>query len=132
MVALLLLLCLVLAVIAAVWFLYRRRRTSHPFDLDNLIAEYRKDGGWIELCNLSSEPVFRGRIFTVLDDNFALAAGALLEGKATAEVVADLRAAGEPVRVGEGMILARCLINFNGEIVINELNDEALEATLQP
>ena len=132
MVAALTLLFSVLAVIAVIWFLYRRRRGRHPFDLDDLIAGYRKDGGWIELCNVSCEPVFRGRIFTVLDDNFALAAGVLLEGKATADVVADLRSAGEPVRVGEGMILARCLINFNGEIVIAELNDEELKAALLP
>jgi hypothetical protein len=122
----------IVAVIVGVGLLTRRKESGRPIDKEQVVRTLRQSGGWIELCNVEYQPIFQGWLFTILADGYGLAIGVLLEQKAPPDLVADLKKYGAVSHVCADGILAKCLIDFNGDLVFTGLKDEELKATLKP
>ncbi|VVS91427.1 hypothetical protein [Desulfoluna spongiiphila] len=82
------------------------------------------DSGWIQISNANFTPMFYGKIVGGCSDHLCLI-GVLLESSCPNELV--LRIKKQPVqRVSSNKILVRAISNPNEELVLSEIDDEAV------
>lgn len=104
-------------------------RVSKNAALDMLFEEA---DGWVEIVNASDEPLFRGKITGyVPDEERMLLVGGLVEDNVPEQLVSDVEPM-NPQRLGDDLILARCLTFPGRDVVMGQLSDDSVKAVIEP
>jgi hypothetical protein len=119
---------IIVSVIVFLFFSRNRKETS--IDKEKLFDNIRSSGRWIEISDEQFEPLFQGWLYTVTDDLYGIALGVLLEKDRNPALLEDLKNARKVEYLSEGRILAKVIIDFESHVVMTDLTDVNLQASL--
>lgn len=113
-----------------VFLLFSRNRKEIPIDKKKLFDDIRNSGSWVEISGEQLEPIFQGWLYTVTNDSYGIAFGVLLEKDRNPELLKGLKKARKVDYLGEGKILAKVIIDFESNVIMTDLTDVNLQASL--
>ncbi|MCF6204403.1 MAG: hypothetical protein L3J59_12185 [Methylococcaceae bacterium] len=116
--------------LVVVFLLFSQNKKESFVDKDKLFNDIRNSGYWVEISGEQFEPIFQGWLYTVTNDSYGIALGVLLEKDRNPVLLKDLKKARKVDYLGEGKILAKVIIDFESHVIMTDLKDVNLQASL--